>query len=76
VRTADLAAAAAVRADLRSGAAREHRLAAGISAADIARVLKVTPQAVSYWETGRNRPSVAHALAYGRALAALAPKAA
>lgn len=47
-----------------------------MTAADIARVLDVTPQAVSYWETGQKVPSVKHALAYGRALEALERKAA
>ena len=42
-----------------------------MSAADVARVVGVTGQTVHYWETGRNSPTVAHALAYGRVLAAL-----
>ena len=43
---------------------------------DVARVIGVTGQAVHYWETGRSVPSVAHALAYGRVLAALSRRAA
>lgn len=76
MRPSDLAAAAAVRDDLRSGAARERRIASGVTGADMARVLHVTPQAVFYWETGQSTPTVPHALAYGRALAALARRAA
>jgi transcriptional regulator with XRE-family HTH domain len=76
MRPSDLAAAVAVRDGLRSGAARSARVAAGISGADMARVLRVSPAAVFWWETGRNTPSVAHALAYGRALAAVTRQAA
>lgn len=76
MRPADLANAARIRAELKAGAAREARIASGASGADVARVLGVTRQAVFYWETGRNVPSVAHALAYGRLLAALAKRAA
>ena len=78
VRPSDLAAATRVRADLKSGAARERRIAAGITGADVARAMRpqVTPQAVFYWETGRSVPTVEHALAYGRVLAALTRKAA
>jgi DNA-binding XRE family transcriptional regulator len=76
VRPADLTAAARVRADLKSGKAREARIASGVSAADVARVIGVTEQAVFYWETARNMPTTPHALAYGRLLAALAKRAA
>jgi len=76
MRPTDLATAVSIRASLASHAARESREAAGVTAADIARVVGVTRQAVSAWETGREVPTVPHALAYGRALAALAPKAA
>lgn len=72
----DLAAAAAVRAELRSGQARERRIAAGVSGADMARVLRVTPAAVFYWETGQAVPTVPHALAYGKLLERLERKAA
>jgi DNA-binding XRE family transcriptional regulator len=72
VRPSDLAFAVRTRADLASDAAREAREAAGVTAADVARVIGVTRQAVSSWETGAVVPTVAHALAYGRALAALA----
>jgi transcriptional regulator with XRE-family HTH domain len=76
VRPSDLAFAVRIRADLASDAARETREAAGITAADIARVIGVTRQAVSSWETGATVPTVAHALAYGKALAALGRRAA
>ena len=76
VRSSDLAAAARFRAELKSGAARHRREAAGVSMRDVARVIGVTGQAVHYWETGRSVPSVAHALAYGRVLAALSRRAA
>jgi DNA-binding XRE family transcriptional regulator len=78
MRPADLAAAALVRGDLRSGAARGRRIAAGVSGADVARAMRppVSPQAVFSWETGRTRPTAEHALAYGRVLAALTRRAA
>jgi DNA-binding XRE family transcriptional regulator len=76
VRPADLSAAVRIRADLASDAARETREASGVTAADIARVIGVTRQAVSSWETGQSTPTVPHALAYGRALAALGRRAA
>ena len=68
-----------VRADLKSGKARQARIDAGVSGAEVARELQrrghgVSPQAVFYWETGRSRPTVEHALAYGRVLAALKAK--
>jgi DNA-binding XRE family transcriptional regulator len=75
-RPAGLAEAARVIADLRSGAARGQRDAAGISAARIAAAIGVSRQAVSSWETGDAVPTVEHALAYGRALAALGRRAA
>lgn len=77
MRPSDLAAATRTRADLKSGAARQVRIATGVSGAEVARELQrrgcpVTAQAVFYWETGVNTPTVEHALAYGRVLAALA----
>ena len=71
VHRSDLAAAAAVREDLASGAARKFRVAARVSAAEVARVVGVSRSAVSDWETGRCGPTAGHALAYGRALTAL-----
>lgn len=71
MRPSALAGIALTRAALRSGEARRARIAAGVTAAEIASVIGVTRQSVSSWETGRSVPSTAHALAYGRALAAL-----
>ena len=76
MRPIDLASAVRIRTDLASHAARQSREAAGVTAADMARVVGVSRQSVSAWETGREVPTIPHALAYGRALAALAPKAA
>ena len=81
MRHPDLAEAARVRADLKSGKARQARIDAGVSGAEVARELQrrghgVTPQAVFYWETRVNTPTVEHALAYGRVLAALRRRAA
>jgi len=76
MRPIDLATAVRIRADLASDAARESREAAGVTAADIARVIGVSRQSVSAWERGREVPTIPHALAYGRALAALTPAAA
>lgn len=81
MRTSDLAAAARIRGELRSGAARQQRINAGVSGAEVAREMQrrghgVTPQALHYWEVGTNVPTVEHALAYGRVLAALAQRAA
>jgi len=70
VRPSDLAAVARIRADLRTGTAKESRAAAGVSASEIALALGVSRQSVSAWEAGRSVPSAPHALAYGKALAA------
>lgn len=72
MRPSELAAIARIRADLRSGAAREMRAASGISASEMADAVGVSRQAVSAWEAGRSVPSAPHALAYGKALAAVA----
>lgn len=72
MRPADLALIARIRADLSSGCARSAREAARVSAAELAEAAGVTRQAVSKWETGRSTPSARHALAYARALAAVA----
>ena len=78
VRPSDLALAARVRADLKSGRARRERIAAGVSGAEVARgcAPRVSPQAVFDWETRQKLPTAEHALAYGRLLAALARRAA
>jgi DNA-binding transcriptional regulator YiaG len=74
VRSSDLAAVARIRDELRSGAARIAREAAGISAAELARTLKVSRTTLGDWEAGRKRPTEAHALAYARTLAMLAKR--
>ena len=78
VRSSDLAYAARVRGELRSGAARAERIGAGVSGAEVARAMRppVSPQAVFCWETAQKVPTVEHALAYGRVLAAVAKRAA
>lgn len=43
---------------------REIRENAGLSINDVARELGVSHSAVFYWETGRNRPSGEHRIAY------------
>lgn len=68
----ELALIAETRAALASGSARQARLAAGVRVREMAAVLGVTPQAVSQWETGHRVPDAAHALAYGKAAAAVA----
>lgn len=67
---------ARIRADFRSGTARQHREAVRITQREAAEALGVTQGAVSHWEAGRCKPSGAHALAYGRLLARLGKKAA
>src|ERR1039457_1575073 len=76
VRLPALAAATRIRDDLRNGTARERRIASGHTGADMARVLHVTPQAGFWGETNQSPPTVPHALAYGRALAAVEMRAA
>jgi len=76
VRRSDLQAVISVRAALRSGDARKIRERLGVSAADLARVVGVSRAAVSDWERGRRVPTAGHALAYGKALAAVERKAA
>ena len=76
MRQSELVAAAAIRAELLSGDARRARVAAGVSAAEVARIVRVSRATVSDWESGRKSPTGEHALAYGRLLAALAQRAA
>ena len=59
VRPADLALAMRTITTLKTGQARQTRQAIGARQADIAQVLGVTRQAVSQWEAGVRRPSVA-----------------
>jgi DNA-binding XRE family transcriptional regulator len=72
MRAADVVLVAQIRADLRSGRAREGREAARAGQREIAQALGVSRAAVSHWEAGRSVPSAEHALAYGRLLSRLA----
>lgn len=76
MRPSELQLIARTRADLASGKAAGDRDAAGVSRAEIAAAVGVTPQAVGYWERGQIAPNAGHALAYGRLLARLSQKAA
>ena len=76
MRPSDLAAIARIRADLKSGAARSAREASGVSATEFAKTIGVSRQAVAAWEAGKSVPSASHALAYGKALAAVTRQAA
>ena len=69
---ADLAFAMRTINALKTGQARHLREATGASQANIAKVLEVTRQAVSQWESGIRQPSAKHAIAYGRLLQRLA----
>jgi DNA-binding XRE family transcriptional regulator len=71
VKPSDLARAAATRAALAGGSARLARIATGLTQSDVARSLGVSRQAVGGWESGTDRPTAEHALAYGRLLAAI-----
>lgn len=76
MRPADLAIVARTRTALRSGSARLARIQADVTAAELARAVKVSRTTLGDWEAGRKRPTEAHALAYARALAAAEQKAA
>jgi DNA-binding XRE family transcriptional regulator len=76
VRNSDLAAIARLRASFRTGAARQARIAAGISITEIASAAGVSRQAVGSWEQCRSIPSAEHALAYAKVLAAVTAAAA
>ena len=67
----DLTLIAETRTSLADGSARRDREAAGVRVSEVAAVVGVSPQAVSQWEHGRRVPATAHALAYGKALAAV-----
>lgn len=75
MRQSDLTAVARIRAELRSGDARRARESAGVSAAEVARIIRVSRATVSDWEAGRKSPTGEHALAYGKLLAVLRPAA-
>ncbi len=56
------------RAAVRSGRGRELRLLAGLSQAELAELVGVTPAAISRWEAGDRRPTGDRAIAYATAL--------
>jgi DNA-binding transcriptional regulator YiaG len=57
------------RRALSDGRARALREAAGLSQSEVARTVRVTPQAVTRWETGSRVPRGDAALRYARFLA-------
>jgi DNA-binding transcriptional regulator YiaG len=59
------------RRALSDGRARALREEAGLSQSEVARTLRVTPQAVTRWETGSRTPRGDTALRYARFLARL-----
>jgi len=62
----DIATLADARQAALSGHARELRLGAGLSQAEIATYCGVTPTAVALWETGQRRPRGEAAHRYAR----------
>jgi transcriptional regulator with XRE-family HTH domain len=70
----DLVRLADVRAIAESGTARSLRLAAGLSLAEVAEHVGVSPVTVYRWEVGDRRPRGEAALRYGRLLEALADR--
>lgn len=58
----DALAAAQVRADLRSGLAREIRKRAGLTQADVGRACGVGQPTVASWEAGRRVPPTRYAV--------------
>jgi DNA-binding transcriptional regulator YiaG len=58
----------------RSGRGADIRERAGLTRSELARVVGVTPSAISRWESGRRRPTGTTALRYGRVLRLLLGK--
>jgi len=71
----DIALLVEVRQIAKSGKARTLREEAGLSLAEVARGVGVTPTAVWRWERGLARPSGEPAASYGRLLISLARRA-
>jgi DNA-binding transcriptional regulator YiaG len=71
MRQSDLLLVTRARADLKSGAAREVRVACGLTQTEIAAQVGVSSVAVSRWEAGNRTPRGAAALRYARLLDAL-----
>ena len=57
-----------VRTAVASGRAARIRELAGLSQAELAELVGVTPAAISRWEAGERRPTGERALAYAKAL--------
>ena len=64
----DLLLLRSAREDARNGTARQARLDAGLTQAEIAVTLGVNQATVASWETGRRRPRGEVALRYARLL--------
>jgi transcriptional regulator with XRE-family HTH domain len=60
------------RALARTGDARRIRMAAGVSARELARAVEVAPSTLARWERGETRPRGDAGLRYEAALGALA----
>ena len=67
----DVLALANVRADVHAGRVRAVRENAGLSQAELAAVVDVSPSAIAQWEAGRRTPRGPAALRYARALSHL-----
>lgn len=72
----DLLLLRAAREDARNGKARQARIDAGLTQAEIAGTLGVNQATVASWETGRRRPRGEAALRYARLLRRLSAGAA
>ena len=60
------------RAAAGNGRAARIRELAGLSQAEVADLIGVTPAAISRWEAGERRPTGERAVAYGRVLRQIA----
>lgn len=72
MRTQELELLIEGRAAAHNGHGRDLRTAAGLSRAEMARLVGVTQPAISRWEAGERTPSAACAVAYAKALRQLA----
>ena len=72
MRARDVVAISRARALAASGQAREIRVRAGVSQAEMAKAIGVDPSSVTHWENRRRIPRGDVALKYGRLLDRLA----